>query len=149
MAMDIDGLRRTAYFAELPDEALHEVALHCRVRDHGAEELVLLEGEPSAGLGIVQEGRVRVYKSSPDGREQVLRILGAGRTFNDVAAFDGSANPASVATEEPSVVALLPREALLGLVETHPAVCRAAVAVLAGRLRAMLFKARGAGDGEA
>ena len=54
-------------------------------------EHILIEGEPCKGLYVVIEGQVRLLKTSADGREQVLRVLGPGTTFNDVAVFDARA----------------------------------------------------------
>jgi CRP/FNR family transcriptional regulator len=57
--------------------------------------MIFLEGEPSAGLWIVENGRVKAFKLSPDGQEYILHILGPGDTFNDIAALDGAPNPVS------------------------------------------------------
>lgn len=80
-------------------------------------------------------GRVRVYKASPEGREQVLHHVGPGQSFTDVAAFDGAACPASAQAIEASTVLLLPRPALLGLLRAHPEIAEAVIRVLASRLR--------------
>jgi CRP/FNR family transcriptional regulator len=57
--------------------------------------MIFLEGSPSAGLWIVENGRVKAYKLSPDGQEFILHFLGPGDTFNDIAALDGAPNPVS------------------------------------------------------
>jgi CRP/FNR family transcriptional regulator len=99
--------------------------------------MVLLEGEPCEGLGFVVSGRVKVVKLSADGKEQVLRLLGPGRTFNDVPVFDGGPNPSSVQAVAPSVIGLLPKAAVQSLVDTQPKVAAAVIRVLASRLRAL------------
>ena len=80
---------------------------------------------------MVLAGRVKIFKVSGEGKEQVLRILGPGRTFNDVPVFDGGPNPGSIATLEPSTVGHIPKGAVLSLVEKHPQVAMAVIRLLA------------------
>jgi len=80
---------------------------------------------------------VKVCKISPEGREQVLRLIGSGRSFNDVPMFDGGANPGTVMALGVATVGHLPGAAFQALMETHPEIARNATRVLAGRLRAL------------
>lgn len=130
-------LGRVPYFAGLDPAAVAQLATEARERRCAAGELVLAEGEPCQGLCFVVSGRVKVFKLSEDGREQVLRVLGPGYTFNDVPVFDGGPNPAGVAALEESIVGLIPAQRVHALVREHPDVAAAVIRVLAGRLRAM------------
>lgn len=130
-------LARVPYFAGLDAAVLARLAAEARERRCAAGELVLAEGEPCPGLSVVVSGRVKAFKLSEDGREQVLRILGAGRTFNDVPLFDDGPNPASVAALEETTVALLPAARIHALVLERPDVAAAVIRVLAQRLRAV------------
>ncbi|OGB91124.1 MAG: hypothetical protein A2Z31_08455, partial [candidate division NC10 bacterium RBG_16_65_8] len=129
--------RQVQYFAGLDADALTRLSAQVRERKYEVGETVLTEGEPCEGLYFVVSGRVKVYKLSSDGKEQVLRILGPGRTFNDVPVFDGGPNPGSIATMEPSTIGMVPRAAVLALVEKHPQVAKAVSRVLASRMRAL------------
>lgn len=131
------ALGRVPYFAGLDAASRADLAAGLRTRRSAAGELVLAEGEACRGLSFVVSGRVKAFKLAPDGREQVLRILGPGRTFNDVPLFDGGANPASVAALEASVIALIPAARVHALMRERPEVAAAVVRVLATRLRAM------------
>ncbi len=137
MTRAADILRQMPYFAELDEEFLKDLSMQVRERKLDAGELVLMEGEPCEGLYFVISGRVKVFKLSAEGKEQVIRILGPGRTFNDVPVFDGGPNPGSVAALEPTLVSLIPKAQVLALVERHPKVGRAVIRVLASRLRAL------------
>jgi CRP/FNR family transcriptional regulator len=132
-----DTLRAIPYFSGLAASDFREVARSVRARPYRKGESVLLEGEPCRGLYVVLAGHVKVFKVSAGGREQVLRILGPGRTFNDVPVFDGGPNPASITTLEDSRIAVIPKELILALVDRHPRVAQAVIRVLASRLRAM------------
>jgi CRP/FNR family transcriptional regulator len=137
MATTVATLRAVPYFVNLDEARLRELAAVVRERKCDAGTMVLLEGEPCEGLGFVVSGRVKVVKVSADGKEQVLRLLGPGRTFNDVPVFDGGPNPGSVQALEPSVIGTLPKVAMESLVETQPKVAAAVIRVLASRLRAL------------
>lgn len=88
-------LQAHPYFAQIPRRQLERLAQKARRRSFEAGQILFLTGEPSAGLWILENGRVKVYKVVPEGREHVLHLLGPGDTFNDVPAFDGGPNAAS------------------------------------------------------
>ena len=88
-------LQQMPYFAHVAESTLSELAQQAVHRTFAANEMIFLEGEPSAGLWIVENGRVKAYKLSPEGQEYILHILGPGDTFNDIAALDGAPNPVS------------------------------------------------------
>ncbi len=137
MASLLEALRQVPYFAVLDDPVLREVIRSVREVKYEAGEAVVLEGEPCKGLYVVVSGRVKVYKVNADGKEQVIKLLGAGRTCNDVPVFDDGVNPASVETLEASHLALVPKARMRTLVEQHPRMATAVIRLLAGRLRAL------------
>jgi CRP/FNR family transcriptional regulator len=130
-------LSKVPYFAGLPPPLVRTLADMARLRDYRQGEVILWEGDPCEGLYVVLSGRVKVFKRSGEGREQVLRVLGPGRTFNDVPVFDGGLNPGSVAPLDAARVAILPKARVLALVQQHPAVAMAVIGVLADRLRGL------------
>jgi CRP/FNR family transcriptional regulator len=131
-------LRQTPYFADADQSQLDAVARAVVERSYRRGDPVFLEGHPCEGLYVVKSGRVRVYKISPEGREQVLLIAGPGDTFNEVPVFDGGPNPASVEALEPTVLLLLPKGALLAMMEAHPEIGRAFMRTFAMRIRQLV-----------
>lgn len=130
-----DILRGTPYFADLSQSSLSAIAQTVVQRGYRRGDFVFHEGDDCDGLYIVKSGRVRVYKISPEGREQVLLVAEPGEPFNEVPVFDGGPNPASVEALEPTVLLLLPKSALLSVVEAEPEVGRAFTKVFASHLR--------------
>jgi CRP/FNR family transcriptional regulator len=136
--MEQDGsgwLRRVAYFAALPGADFEQVTRRVHLRWYAAGQVVMLEGEAAEGLYIVRKGRVRVYKMSPTGKEQVLRIIPAGESFNDVPVFDGGPNPASADCLDESAIGILTKTDADQLLATRPAFSAAMLRVFARRLR--------------
>jgi CRP-like cAMP-binding protein len=131
------SLAQIPYFAELDADALASLERTVRQRDHGDGEDVLVEGEPCEGLYFVIEGQVRLVRSSPEGRQHVLRVLGPGATFNDIAVFDAGANADSAVAVGPTRVGLIPRNEMAALVGKHPEVGKAALKLLSARQRSL------------
>ncbi len=129
-----DFLRSVPYFSALGPEEIKRIAKETLEHSFAKGEILFLEGEPCRGLYVVKSGRVRIFKSSPEGREQVLLIARQGDSFNDVPVFDGSPNPASASALEPSIVYVIPKESLLSLVADCPSAL-AIIKLFAARLR--------------
>lgn len=129
-------LQHVPCFRDLPSEDLALVAGQTRRRTFSAGEIVLLEGQPAEALYLVCGGRVRVFRSTSEGREQVLYMAGPGDTFNDVAAFDGGANLANAqAIDSSTCVCLVPVSMLVRLLAHNPRIAARVVTMLARRTR--------------
>jgi len=128
-------LRQIPIFSELPDDLLARVAERLVQRRVPAGTVLFTTGEESRGLYLVESGRVRVYRVSPDGREQVLHIEGPGRPVAELPLFDGGPYPASAVTIEDSVLLFLPRPEFEQLYRTYPDVAHAIIRGLGRRLR--------------
>ena len=96
-AVSVRELRslRSDFFANLATDDLQALGNAMFQRSYPAGQIVLLEGAASSVLYVVQDGRLKLFKTSPRGREQVLRLLRPGDMFNEVAVFDEGPNPAS------------------------------------------------------
>lgn len=135
MPVETEALRQISLFATLGADDLAHVAALTVERQAERGDLILLEGEMGGALYYVRTGLVKVFKTSAGGKEQVLRLISAGHTFNDVPALDGGPNPASAAALETSIIYAIPRSALRQLITTRPEVAAAVVRTLAGALR--------------
>ena len=123
------------YFAGLPVDILTALATVAVERRYARGQIIFLEGEPCAGLFIVGSGGVKIYKLSPQGREQILHRLGAGSTFNDVAVLDGGPNPACAAATELSVLWSISRPDIQRLAQAYPVLAWALIESIARRAR--------------
>ncbi len=135
MTIQIEMLRKIPYFSMLSPDELALVASVTVERHYNRGDLILIEGETGGALCYVCSGLVKVFKASTEGKEQVLRLIEAGNTFNDVPALDGGPNPANVAAMEPSVIYVIKRAELRKLITTRPEVAEAVVLTLAKALR--------------
>lgn len=113
-------LRTVPYFAVLNRRVLQEIADRAQRRTYLPGEMIFLEGDPCAGLFIIESGQVKAFKTSSEGREQTLHALGPGQSFNDVAVLDGGSNPANAIALEEAVIWRLAREDVRQLANSHP-----------------------------
>jgi CRP-like cAMP-binding protein len=120
MSIEIEMLRKIPYFSTLSPDELAQIATVTVERHYNRGDLILIEGETEGSLYYVCSGLVKVFKASPEGKEQVLRLIGAGYTFNDVPALDGGPNPASVSAVEPGIVYVIRRSGLRKLILPGP-----------------------------
>lgn len=84
------------------------------------DAVVFWEGDIETNLYYLQYGSLKVLKTAPDGREQVLRFISAGEIFNEVGVLAKRPSPATAIALEESGIWLIPREALESIVLAHP-----------------------------
>ena len=130
----IAQLRANPFFKGLDDRTLTDLARAAVWREHAAGEVVFLEGEASPGLYYLQFGWLKAVKSSPEGREQVLRFIGPGETFNEIGAFASRPNPATAIALEAAGVWLLRREVMMRLLRNQPDLAQRVIENMAGRV---------------
>jgi len=134
-------LRQLPIFSELDGTAIRQLAERCVARDFNAGRLLFTSGDTCRGLYVIDTGRVRIYRTSPDGKEQVLHIEGPGRAVAELPLFDGGTYPASAITAEPSRLIFLARDDFEAMYRTHPDVAQAIIRGLGKRLRHLVHVA--------
>lgn len=124
------------YFRGLSGAELAQVHRRCHQRDLVAGEIIVLEGQLAEALYVVYRGRVHVFKTSEEGKEQVLFVHGPGDTFNDVAVFDGGPILATAQALVPGTcIYVVPASLMTHLLTTNPRVAANVVRDLPGRVR--------------
>lgn len=129
------GLRRIPLFAALPPALLEDVARLCGVRRVASGELLFSEGDPAEFLPLLLSGRVKLIRSGPDGREQVLHLVRAPASFAEAAVFGPGVFPATGVVIEAGELGVVARPALLDLLNRRPDVALALLASMSVWLR--------------
>jgi CRP/FNR family transcriptional regulator len=131
-------LRRLPLFTDLSEKELALVAENVgRLRfEKGA--VIFSEGDVCHDLFIVEEGSVRILKSAPNGRQQLIGIERRGASLTEIPIFDGGRYPASA--EAASTVALLrlPADNFLKICLQNPELSLKVFKVIAHRLRRLV-----------
>jgi CRP/FNR family transcriptional regulator len=110
---------------------LVQSAVRCNYAPGG---VVFLEGDMVPALCYVDSGWVKVVKMAPDGREQILYVLGPGEIFGGVGAFVNRLAPATVIALEAAEIWILQREAIRQVFTANPALVLAMFEFMANRI---------------
>ncbi|MCI0520260.1 MAG: Crp/Fnr family transcriptional regulator [Chloroflexi bacterium] len=131
-------LRGNSYFSGVKDPVLEELARGTHLRRYGRGEGLFWEGDPCAGLFIIHKGSVKLFKTSPQGRELIIKVFEEGATFNEVPVFDFGKNPVNAAALEESDLWLVEAEIIRGAMVKNPEMCQAVISNLAQNLRMLV-----------
>jgi len=131
-------LAKVQIFSGLTEPELTFLAQRAVPRHFSPGETVFSEGEPCAGLYVVESGHVRIFKSSADGREQVLSIDGPGSSVAELPVFDGGNYPASVTAVDDATLMFVSKQDFQALCLAHPQVALKVLRVVGARLRRLV-----------
>lgn len=108
-------LKMSHLFSELEDRSLNEIASASSIKFYDSGESFFLDGDPVHSFFIVGSGRVKVFKLSPDGKEQILMIAEPGDSFAEAAMFAGGHYPASATALEKTEAVVVNRDRFFGV----------------------------------
>lgn len=131
-------LRKTPIFASLTETEMAALARRVTTRRFDRGELLFSEGDPCSGLFLIASGKIRIFKLSPSGREQVLAVEGPGSSFAELPVFDGGAYPASASVLEDAELLFISRKDFQNFCLEHPDVALKVIAVVGSRLRRLV-----------
>jgi CRP/FNR family transcriptional regulator len=131
-------LRKTPLFASLTEAEIRGLCARVSKKHFSQGELLFNEGDPCTGLFLVASGRIRIFKLSAAGREQVLAVEGPGSSFAELPVFDGGNYPASASALEDAEVIFISRKDFQAFCREHPEVALKVIAVVGSRLRRLV-----------
>ena len=134
--MDNDVLRQAPLFSALDDEAATALRASMAETPAAPRRRAVPRGRRRATSSTSSlDGKVKLGRTSSDGRENLLAILGPGQMFGELSLFDPGPRSATVTAVTDTTFSSLSHEDLLRWLEGRPAVARGLLAQLAGRLR--------------
>lgn len=133
-----DVLRRVPIFSDLTETEISFLSERAVPRKYAAGELLFSEGDPCAGLFVIEEGNVRLFKTSASGREQVLAIDGPGSSIAELPVFDGGNYPASGAAVNDVAALFVSRQDFHSMCLVHPQVALKVLRIVGKRLRSLV-----------
>ena len=137
MSMDTEKLqflRKIPFFKGISTTELQAIAAIMTERNHPKSQILFSEGEFGEAVHFVMEGRVKIFKTSEDGREHILYIAMPGDIFAEVILFNEVNYPASAEVMEDAKIARIRNEDLEKVLKDHPSMAVAIIKVLNKRL---------------
>jgi len=135
-----DYLRTLPYFEGCSQTTLELLSEQGMKRHFEAGEAIFHEGDPALGLWLIEHGSVKIFKVNLEGVEHILHFLSEGNTFNDIAAFDGGANPANATALSAADVWLISLGSLDAALAADPLLARRVIRLLAMRVRGLVHR---------
>ena len=129
----MEDIKNIDYFKSLDENVLREAGTLFKEENYKAGENIFLEGDKSKGIYFVISGTVKIYKTSREGREQILKLIYPGESFNDVTVFVKDVNPASSDAVTDAKLYLLSRENMINLIYKHPELSLNIIRRMAGK----------------
>jgi CRP/FNR family transcriptional regulator, dissimilatory nitrate respiration regulator len=112
--------------------AVHAIA---SIRKINKGAILFMEGDPAAGFYVLLTGRVKVYKSSPEGKEVTIHQISPGQLFAEAAIFRGDQYPANCIAIEDATIAYFPKDLFIRLITNSPQISLKIIGSLSGFLR--------------
>jgi len=131
----IDQLANIPLFQGLAQKQYEDLAMILVDQVFQRGENIFNEDDEGVGFYLIISGRVKIFKLSLEGKEQILHIFGPGEPFGEVAVFTGKRFPANAEAMEESRVFFFPRKAFGELIRQDPSLALNMLAVLSHRLR--------------
>jgi CRP/FNR family transcriptional regulator len=118
--MSTDLLRRCPLFAGLKDEELRRIRAIANLKHVGKREILFSDGEEAKGFYVILSGKIKLYKISPEGKEQILHIVSAPDAFAEAALFLEGSYPAFAEALTDSQLLFFPKRDFIQLIERNP-----------------------------
>jgi CRP/FNR family transcriptional regulator len=128
-------IAKTPLFEGLPQDQLEDIGKIAVAKDFNKGEIIFSEGDDGIGFFIVADGKVKIFKVSFEGKEQILHIFGPTEPFGEVPVFTNQPFPANAAAIARSHLLFFPRADFVALIADNPSLSLNMLAVLSRRLR--------------
>src|SRR4030042_549785 len=135
MTIQIELLQSMRYFSGIDAAQIEPIRHLFKEVRHGKDTHFLAEGNYTESLYFIVSGLVKVYKTSPGGKEQVLHIAPPGDSLNDVSLYDGGPNAAGMAALTPIVLYSIKKNNIIRVRNQSPPRMMNVIRALAGRIR--------------
>jgi CRP/FNR family transcriptional regulator len=133
----IEILKLSQMFSGLDDVSLEEIASTANLKHVSNDEVIFLEGGQASAIFVVGSGKVKVFKLSPEGKEQILMIAAPGDSFAEAAMFAGGRYPASAQALETCELLVIDRARFVALLGRKPGLALGLIARLSELLKQM------------
>ncbi len=138
MSIKVESLQSNTYFSGLSPEELASIQKHIFEKAVARGEIIVFEDEPARAVYFVVSGVVKVFKTSTDGKEQIIYLARPGDSFNDVPVFGGGLSLASAETMTQVVLYGIEKDDLEAGLREHPKLAENIVKLLSQRIEQMI-----------
>ena len=128
-------LSRAGIFQGVDPEAVDNLIEQMETVKYPRGTTIFEEGEPGDRLYIITAGKIKLARHAPDGRENLLTVMGPSDMFGELSIFDPGPRTSSAICVTEVRAATMNSEMLQKWVSDHPLIAQQLLRVLARRLR--------------
>ena len=128
-------LRKHPIFSDLAPDALDQLCRYAQPTTLKRGATLFAKGDPGHSLYAVISGTVKISVSSPDGRNAILNLIGAGEVFGEMSVLDGRERSADATANTNCEILVIDRRDFLPFVHSQPALAMKFIDLLCARLR--------------
>ena len=122
-------------FNGLPDDQLNAIREIAIEKQFNKGQTIFSEGDETKGFFVVVAGRVKIYKVSSEGKEQILHIFETGQPFGEVTVFSGQQLPANAQALAKTSLLFFSRRAFIDLITANPSLALNLLGIMSKKLR--------------
>ncbi len=131
------SIRELPLFSELSVEELRQIMRHSAIRNYQRGEFIFMQGDEYRGFFVVLKGRVKVFKTNREGKEQIVHLLGPREVFAEVPLFTGGPYPVDAMAIEAGMLLSIGKSGFLDLLRGNADLCLRMLGGFAKRMREM------------
>jgi CRP-like cAMP-binding protein len=139
MPITVESLSKLRYFAGVDIDHLGGITQLFNQKVYMKGQTIIAEGDQAQNLHFVNSGVVKVFKTSSEGKEQIVKIIRPGESFNDVTVFSAGPCPYSAqALGTTTIIYWIHKSNLMPFVEKNAGVAQNAIEIVAEQERILL-----------
>ena len=130
-----DFIKKAQLFSSLTDVEMDEIINKMSVKQFKKNEIILYEEDSNEFMYIILLGKVKVIRTTEDGKEIILAIHKGGSFFGEMSLIDGKTSPASVTATEDSLISIIAKNDFFSILSNQTKVTNNLLRILCERLR--------------
>lgn len=136
----LEAVKSVMFFEGLPEEKYAKLAEITVIKEYNKGEILFEADVPAHGFFSPIEGRVKIFRTSPSGKEQILHVFGPGEAFGEVPVFEGGTFPAHGQAIDKCRTLFFPRRDFENMIKADSDLAMKMMAMLSQKLRILVNK---------
>jgi len=138
MTVTVDDLGKLRYFAGMESSRLAVFTQLFSKKSFIKGQTIISEGDTQGNLYFVNSGVVKMFKTSSEGKEQIIKIVRPGESFNDITVFGSGSSPYSMQALGTVIVFWIHKNDLMPMMEKNWKIALNALEILGEQQRLLL-----------
>ena len=127
-------IKDNTLFSDLTDEQLEVFKEAVKTSLHKKRDVIFVEGDPCPGFYVVKSGRVKLLKTSRDGKEQIIKILQPGELLGMETFYDGKRYGNTAMAMDDCEICFIEKRTFFDIIGRHPTIAKKIIIALSKEL---------------